>query len=282
MLSINTNISAIQIANNLTNTNSAVSDSMEKLSTGLRINSAKDDASGFVIANKFASAASSMQVAYQNASEGQSILQVADGAYTQIQNILMRMKDLATQSASSQSDHATLNSEFQSLSAEISRIASSTNYNGIQVINGGASAGMVFQIGATNSSDNTLVICMLSSDALSLGVASGNYGSGTGILDIASASTAAIAMTQLDSALTSVSGFMAEVGTYQNRLQFTMDNLQSTIQNYESSQSAIQDVDMATEMTKFTKEQILAQTATAMLSQANQMPQQILKLIGAA
>ncbi len=280
MLSINTNLSALQISNNLSNTNMAVSSSMEKLSTGLRINSAEDDASGFVIASKFASQASSMQVAYQNASEGQSILQVADGAYTQIQNILMRMKDLATQSASSQSDHTTLNSEFQSLSAEISRIASSTNYNGVQVINGAASAGLVFQIGSTNASDNTLTICMQASDALSLGVGSGSYGT-TGVLDIASASTAAIAMTQLDSALSSVSGFMAEVGTYQNRLQFSMDNLQSTIQNYQASQSAIQDVDMASEMTNFTKEQILAQTATAMLSQANQMPQQILKLIGA-
>jgi len=260
-------------------TNRALSNSMQHLSTGLRINSAKDDASGFSIANHFAAQTSSMKVAYQNASEAQSMLQVADGGYSQINNILGRMKDLATQAASGQSSQVTLNSEFQSLSAEISRIASSTNYNGTQVINGAASAGVTFQIGATNSTDNQVAICFSASDATSLGVGSGVAGVGT--MDIGSVSNAQQAMTQLDTALASINAMMSSVGTYQNRLQFTMDNLTTTIQNYQASQSAIQDVDMAAAMTDFTKQQILSQTQVAMMSQANQAPQQILKLIGA-
>jgi len=278
-LTINTNVNAIQIHSSMLGTNRALSNSMQHLSTGLRINSAKDDASGFSIANHFAAQTSSMKVAYQNASEAQSMLQVADGGYSQINNILGRMKDLATQAASGQSSQVTLNSEFQSLSAEISRIASSTNYNGTQVINGAASAGVTFQIGATNSTDNQVAICFSASDATSLGVGSGVAGVGT--MDIGSVSNAQQAMTQLDTALASINAMMSSVGTYQNRLQFTMDNLTTTIQNYQASQSAIQDVDMAAAMTDFTKQQILSQTQVAMMSQANQAPQQILKLIGA-
>ena len=273
-LVVNTNMNALMIENTLTNTNNAVSDSLLKLSSGLRINSAKDDPAGFAIANSFGAKIAAMQVASQNAGEAQSMLQTADGAYTQINDILVQMKSLATEAASGQTQDNLLTGEFSALQDEIDRIANSTVYGSTTLINnsGSGASGITFQIGATNNSNDQIVISFNGATASCLGVSSGSVG-------IATLASAQQAMDALDTALTSINSYMGDVGSFQNRLQYTINNLTTSIQNFTSSQSTIEDVDMASEVSTFTKNQILQQTGMAMLAQANAAPQSILKLL---
>ena len=273
-LKVNTNLEALGVHNNLTTTNSKVADSLKRLSSGLRITSAKDDASGFAIANSFAAKISSMRVASQNASEAQSMLQTADGAYNKINDILVRMKSLATQAASGQTESlTTMNNEFNALQNEIDRIASSTKYGTTVLVNGSGNAntGITFQVGASNATSDQITVKFDSANAQALGVSTS-----IGINGLASAQAA---MSAIDTALTSINSFMGTVGAYQNRLQYTIDNVATSIENYSSSESTIRDVDMASEISDFTKNQILQQAGMAMLAQANSGPQQILTLL---
>jgi len=271
-LRINTNVEAINVHNNLSITNSRVAESLKRLSSGRRINSAKDDASGLAVANNFRAKISAMRVASQNAAEANSMLQTADGAYSKVTDILIRMRDLATQAASSQTEEREkLNTEFQALKEEITRIGSSTKYGNMTLT--GDSLTYTFQVGAgTSSGIDTLTVSFSAVTAGALGL-----GDTIAVGGMASASAA---LTAIDGALTSVNTFMANIGAYQNRLQYTMENLAISIENLSASESAIRDVDMAWEMTVFTKNQILQQTGIAMLAQANQAPQQIMQLIG--
>lgn len=278
-LRINTNTDALTVQNNLVNTNNRVSDSLKRLSSGLRINSAKDDAAGFAIANSFKAKIASMRVASQNASEAQSMLQTADGAYTQIHDILVRMKSLATQAASGQTQsHATMDNEFKLLQEEIDRIANSTKYGSTTLISGAATdmsvQGITFQIGATNSGNDQVRVTFNGATAACLGVSRTDSS-----VSIGSLVSAQAAMDKIDLALTSINSYMGEVGAYQNRLQYTIDNLSISIENFSASESAIRDVDMAAEISTFTKNQILQQSGMAMLAQANQAPQQVLTLL---
>jgi flagellin len=269
-LRINTNVEAIQIHGKLVDTSKLVGDSLKRLSSGRRIVSAKDDAAGFTVANKFRSDISSMRVCYQNASEGQSMLSVADGAYNKIHDILVRMKDLATQAASGQTPQAPLQSEFQLLQSEIDRIAASTKYNTTALIN--ADSNVTFQVGQTQGADFQLAIGMKGATSTILGV-------NTSAVTITASANAQTAMNLLDTALSSINSFMGTVGGYQNRLQYTMENLSTTIENFSASESTIRDVDMAFEVMVFTKNQILQQSGMAMLAQANTTPQQVLTLL---
>lgn len=273
-LKINTNIEALSVHNNLVNTNNAIATSLERLSSGYRITSAKDDSAGFAISNDFAAKISAMQVASQNSSEAQSMLQTADGAYNQINDILVRMKSLATQAASGQTESlSTMQNEFNSLQNEIDRIANSTTYGSETLVNGSGDAvtGITFQVGATNASVNEIVVNFNGATAACLGVSSS--------ISIGSLASAQSAMDAIDTALASINAYMGEVGAFQNRLQYTIDNLSTSIENYSSSESAIKDVDMADEISTFTKNQILQQAGMAMLAQANSAPQQILTLL---
>jgi flagellin len=273
-LKVNTNLEALNVHNNMTTTNAKVANSLKRLSSGLRITSAKDDASGFAIANSFAAKISSMRVASQNAGEAQSMLQTADGAYTKINDILVRMKALATQAASGQTESLpTMNNEFNALQNEIDRIASSTKYGTTVLVNGtgNANTGITFQVGAVNSTVDQITVKFDSANAQALGVSTS-----IGINGLASAQAA---MTAIDTALTSINSYMGTVGAYQNRLQYTIDNLSTSIEEYSSSESTIRDVDMASEISDFTKNQILQQAGMSMLSQANSGPQQILTLL---
>lgn len=271
-LRINTNVEAINVHNNLSVTNSRVAESLKRLSSGKRINSAKDDASGLAVANNFRAKISAMRVASQNAAEANSMLQTADGAYSKVTDILIRMRDLATQAASSQTEERVkLDTEFQALKEEITRIGSSTKYGNMTLT--GATTTYTFQIGTgTTSGTDTMTVSFTAVTAGALAL-----GASIAVSDMASASAA---LTAIDSALSSMNTYMANVGAYQNRLQYTMENLAVSIENFSASESAIRDVDMAWEMTNFTKNQILQQTGIAMLSQANQAPQQIMQLIG--
>jgi len=273
-LVVNTNMNALTIENTLSNTNAAVSGSLEKLSSGLRINSAQDDPAGFAIANSFKASIASMQVASQNANQANSMLQTADGAYSQINNILVQMKSLATEAASGQESGTNLTSlqgEFSDLSNEINSIANSTQYGNSFLINGSVSGAITFQVGATNDSNDQIGLTFNSATATALGV---------NALNISINSGAQAAMTTLDTALTSINAFMGDVGSSQNQLQYTINNLTTSIQNYTASTSTIEDVDMAAEVSNMTKNQILQQSAMAMLAQANAQPQSILKLLG--
>jgi len=267
-LRVNTNVEALQIHGQLVDTSKHMADSLKRLSSGKRIVSAKDDAAGFTVANKFRTDISSMRVAYQNASEGQSMLAVADGAYNKIHDILVRLKDLATQAASGQISQAPLQSEFQLLQSEIDRIAGSTKYNTSELIN--ADTSVTFQVGQTNGANFQMAIGMKGATATLLGINSTTVGS---------AGAAQSAMDNLDTALSSINAYMSNVGGYQNRLQYTMENLSISIENFSASESTIRDVDMAAEVTTFTKNQILQQTGMAMLAQANTAPQQVLTLL---
>jgi flagellin len=274
-LRIFTNVEAINVHNNLMLTNSKVAESLKRLSSGHRINSAKDDAAGSAIANSLKAKISSMRVASQNASEAQSMLQTADGAYSKIHDILIRMKDLATQAASGQTESlSTMNNEFQNLQQEIDNIANSTKYGGTTLIDGGglAASGITFQVGATNSTNDRIAISFI-------GASTGCLSVGATAININTSSSAQNAMSALDNALTSVNYSMGEVGAYQNRLQYTIENLSVSMENFSASESSIRDVDMAYEVMSFTKNQILQQSGMAMLSQANSAPQQILSLL---
>lgn len=279
-LRINTNVEALSIHNLLVQTNNRLGDSLKKISSGYRINSAKDDASGFAVANMFKAKISSMRVAYQNSSEANSMLQVADGAYNKIYDTLVRMKDLATQAASGQTENRDkLQVEFTELQAEIDRIAQSTTYStrnaaSLQLINGSSDIlnGITFMVGATNDSQNMIGITLNAACTGALGV-------GSSTLKIDSVASAQAAMDALDLALGSINTYMGKVGSYQNRLQITMENLNTGIENFSASESAIRDVDMAYEVMNFTREQILQQSGMAMLAQANAAPQQILTLL---
>ncbi|MGC9964518.1 MAG: flagellin [Syntrophobacteraceae bacterium] len=276
-LVVNTNMNALTIENSLTNTNNSVSSSLQKLASGLRINSAKDDPAGHAIANAFKAAISSMTVASQNANQAQSMLQTADGAYSQINDILVQMKSLATEAASGQQTTQNLNSlngEFAKLQGEIDKIAQSTQYGSTNLIDGTGNAvsGITFQVGATNVSSNQIIVTFD-------GATTGCLAVGTSTVGIGSLTSAQAAMDAIDSALTSINSYMGNVGAFQNQLQYTVNNLTTSIQNYTSSESTIADVDMASEVSNLTKNEILQQSATAMLAQANSQPQQILKLL---
>ena len=275
-LRINTNVDALNVHNSLVNTSDKISTSLKRLSSGYRINSARDDASGFAIANSFSAKVGSMKVASQNASEAQSMLQVADGAYSKVNDILVRMKNLATQAASGQTESlTTMNNEFASLQKEIDRISGSTTYGTKNLTDGNstvASNGVTFQVGATNATNNQINLKFSGAMAGCLGVSSS-------AISLNTAADAGKAMDAIDAALTSINSYMGDIGAYQNRLQYTIENLAVGIENFSASQSTIKDVDMADEMTTFTKNQILQQSGMAMLSQANQAPQQVLTLL---
>ncbi len=275
-LRINTNIASINIQNNLTITNRNMQNTLERLSTGYRINKAADDAAGFAVANTFRARISSLRVAYQNATESNSMLQVADGAYKKIENILVRMKDLATQAAGGQitnENRELLNTEFVELQAELDRIAQTSKYNGVNLVystGSGAASSFTFQIGSLNQTYDQLEVQLQGVSTAALGVSASTIGTQT---------AAQAAMNALDTALQSVNTYMSRVGAYQNRLQHAMDNLNIVIENYSASESAIRDADMALEITNFTKSQILQQAGMAMLAQSNAAPQQILTLL---
>jgi len=276
-LVVNTNMNALVIENTLTNTNNQVSSSLQKLSSGLRINSAKDDPAGQAIGNAFKAAIAAMNVASQNANQAQSMLQTADGAYTQINDILVQMKSLATEAASGQqtsNNLSSLNGEFLKLQGEIDQIAQSTQYGTTNLIDGSSTAtnGITFQVGATNIGNNQIIVSFNGATTGCLSVASSSVGIGSLV-------SAQAAMTAIDNALTSINAYMGNVGAFQNQLQYTVSNLTTSIQNYTSSESTIMDVDMAAEVSNLTKNQILQQAGTAMLAQANAQPQQILKLL---
>jgi flagellin len=290
MTVINTNTAATLTANALTKNERAMSQTMERLSTGSRINSASDDAAGLAISSKMTSQINGLNMAVRNANDGISMIQTADGALVEMTGMLQRMRELSVQSASdtnTSTDRAALDLEFEALKAEIERVADNTQFNGTNLLDSSLTA--VFQVGANASQTISVVIedfNIANADATS-GVFEGLNQSALGgtttrdltALGVDSKSNATTAITDLDMAIEHVNTQRATLGATINRLEYAADNLANVSQNASASRSRILDADYASETTELARTQIIQQAGTAMLSQANQQAQSVLALL---
>jgi flagellin len=264
-LVINTNVAAMDAHRNLVNSSNAMQTSMQRLSSGLRINSAADDAAGLAISESLTGQVNGLDQAQRNAQDGVSLVQTADGTLNDVQQMLQRVRELAVQYQNgtlSTTDQAAITSEVGQLSSEITRIGNSAQFNNIQLFSG--STTISFQVGANDGEQISVTLT-----AMTALVPVANLASLTG----------GAVLSTIDKMIDTVSTQRAEFGAVQNRLQYALDNLSTYEENLTAARSSIQDVDMASEMTNYTKEQILQQAGTSMLAQANQAPQSVLKLL---
>jgi flagellin len=278
MISVNSNLAALNAYQNLSRTQDAMNQSMERLSSGYRINSAADDAAGLAISTGMGSQISGMSVALRNTQDGISVIQTASGALTETTAILQRMRDLAVQAANDSNDSTSrtdISTEVTQLTAELTRIAGSTKFNGINLLDGSASgtSALSFQVGADSASGTNAIKVDLGSASVSA------VANALSAVSYSTASGAQAAISAIDTQIQYVSTAQANLGAYQNRFQHTINNLNTAIQNTTAAQSRIRDTDMAQEMTTFSKSQVLVQAGTAMLAQANASSQTILKLL---
>jgi len=280
MSTINTNVSALHAQNALTVNARGMSASMEQLSTGSRINSAKDDAAGLAIGQSQTSQIRGLNQAVRNLNDGVNLLQTAEGALNETTNMLQRMRELAVQAASgtySTTQRSYLQTEFFALNSQIDKIASETTWNGYTVLTGttgGTTAGTFsFQSGQTSGQTIDVAIGAMTISALGISAASS-----TGI-GISSAGSASAAIATIDSAINTVNAQRATIGAAINRMTYAADNLTNISANTSASRSTIMDTDYATASTNLSKNQIIQQAATAMLAQANQQPQSVLSLL---
>lgn len=279
-MTINTNIASLNSQRMLSMTNTALSTSMERLSSGLRINSAKDDAAGLAITDKMSSQIRGMTVAVRNANDGISMAQTAEAGMGNITDTMQRMRDLAVQAANfgtvGSADREKLQTEFKQLGDEISRIIKNTEFNGKKILNGSLK-GANFQVGANTAADNQISITVSALLTVSnlKQVAEGTVKIGSGATSVNVRS----AIDQIDLAIKKVDNFRSVLGAVQNRFTTTITNLQSSIENQSAARSRVLDADFAVETSNLSRSQILQQAGTAMLAQANQSGQSVLSLL---
>jgi len=278
---INTNVAAINAHRNLSYNNTQMGKTMEKLSSGYRINRAADDAAGLAISEKMRFQINGLNQAMRNAQDGISLIQTAEGALTEVHAMLQRMNVLANQAANGiyeESDREKLQDEIDQLISEINNIAQNTKFNGISLlaVSGGATNSVTFQIGVY--ANNTISVTLEDLTAESLGLISSG-GSNISIVGIDGTNARAV-ISKIEQAIQQVSKQRAAFGAVQNRLEHTINNLGVNVENLSASESRIRDADMAKEVTSFTRNQILVQAGTAMLAQANAVPQNVLRLLG--
>lgn len=270
-LRINTNVFSLNAQKNLSVHTEKLGKSFQRLSTGLRIASASDDAAGLAISERLRARTRSLEQASRNANDGISLVQTAEGALDETSNILNRMRELAVQASNgtlSSSDKTTLNQEFTALRNEVDRIANSTSFNNVDLLKS-ASNTITIQVGAgTTSGTDTIDVTFSSATASSLGLSS---------LDISSSPSGAV--TAIDTAINSVSKLRGDLGAAQNRLGSTIRNLDVQVENLSAAESRIRDVDVARETATLTRNSILQQAALGILSQANLQPQSALSLL---
>jgi flagellin len=269
-LRIQNNIAALNAHKNLTISDNGLSKSLERLSSGYRINRAADDAAGLAISQGMRADIASYKVASRNVSEANAMVQVAEGAYDQIGNMLVRLKELATQAASANASANVdkIDAEAQALKDEIDRISDATAYAGAKLLDG-TLATQSFQVGSTAATYSQISVSFAGVCTTSLTIDGLNL-----------ESDATGALTSVDLAIDTLNESRGALGAIQNRLGYASANLSTTIENVQAAESVIRDVDMAAEMTTFTKNQILLQAGTAMLAQANMAPQVVLSLFG--
>ena len=268
---VRTNVMGINANRQLNMNNSQVAKSLEKLSSGFRINRAGDDASGLAISEKMKAQIKGLEQASANAQDAISLVQTAEGATTEIHNMLNRMVELATKSANgtydTSVDRQAIQDEVDSLLKEIDRITTSTNFNGTTLLNGDMK-NLTLQVGAEQT--DTITVGVKALDAAGLSISG---------LKVNSVKSANAAIKTIKTAINTVSTARAALGAVQNRLEYTINNLDTTAENMTSANSRIRDTDMAKEMMNYTKMNVLTQAAQAMLAQANQQPQSVLQLL---
>jgi len=283
MTVINTNINSLISQNALTRNNRALSSSMEQLSTGKRINSAADDAAGLAISNKMTAQIRGLNQAVRNANDGISLLQTAEGATTEITNMLQRMRELAVQAANdtyTSADRSALNAEVSELQDEISRIGNNTEWNGMKLFIAqsagsaggiGTSGAVSLQVGVDGTNTDRITVQLNEITTTTLGISA---------ISLGTAASAASALQTLDAAISLIDDDRATFGATINRLTYAVDNLTNVSQNSSASRSRILDTDYAKASSELARTQIIQQAATAILAQANQSQQAVLKLLG--
>ncbi|WP_341523207.1 flagellin domain-containing protein [Pseudomonas sp. G.S.17] len=280
-LGVNTNVASLSVQKNLGKASDALATSMTRLSSGLKINSAKDDAAGLQIATRISSQIRGQTVAIKNANDGISMAQTAEGALQESTNILQRMRELAVQArngTNGTADQTATNAEFAQMSDELTRIAASTNLNGKNLLDGSAGT-MTLQVGSNTGTANQIDLTLSSKfDAASMSVDSGTLAL-TGADSAATASAIDNAITAIDAALATINATRANLGASQNRLTSTISNLQNVNENATAALGRVQDTDFAAETANLTKQQTLQQASQAVLAQANQLPSAVLKLL---
>ncbi len=281
---INHNISSMIGQGSLHAQQSSLSKSLEKLSTGLRINRASDDAAGLSVSESLRSRVRGMERAKSNAEDGIALIQIAEGASGEINNILQRMRELAIQSSTdtmTTTERSYTDKEFGQLMSEVTRISSSASYNGMTLLDGqagsfGVSGGAASVIHIGSGSSTTVDRMSITVNAITLGA----LGLSSTTTAVSTSTSALASLALIDVAIKSVNTMRSDMGAYVNRLEFAISNLGNQIYNTQDAESRIRDVDFAKETTEFTRAQILTQSATSMLSQANQVPQGMLSLLG--
>jgi flagellin len=273
-LRVNTNVTSINAQRNLSAVTDKLTGNFRRLSTGLRISTAADDAAGLAISERLRSQVRSLDQSKRNANDGISLVQTAEGALNEVSSILVRLRELAIQSSNgsvSTQDKETLDQEFQSLVDEVNRIGRSTEFSGIKLLDGSATS-VTFQVGlGTTSGIDTLSVSLSPTLSTTLSLNS---------LDIGSGGSTTTAITSIDSAINAVSALRGTLGAVQNRLGITINNLSITTENLTSAESRIRDVDIAFETAQLTRNNILQQASISVLSQANVQPQSALQLLG--
>lgn len=289
-LRIATNIQSLTAQRNLSGASEANQQSMERLSSGYRINRAADDAAGLGMSEKFKADAKGLNVAKRNANDGISLIQTAEGGLNEVGNILSRLRELAVQSASDtigETERGFLNKEFTQLRDEVTRISEATEYNGIKLVNGsvGDDKLLEVQVGKNyikdvDSSDQAVNVIKLDFRQINASVGDEGLGIGGDDLGVGNKSNAQNSIGRLDSAIEKVSGHRATLGSLQNRLGSTINNLAIAIENTSAANSRIRDTDFADETAKMTQTSILKQAGISVLSQANSVPSLALRLLG--
>ena len=277
---INTNLTSLNAQRNIATSQMSLTTSMQRLSSGLRVNSAKDDAAGLSIAERMQAQIKGMNVAVRNANDGISLAQTAEGALGKVGESLQRMRELTVQarnSTNSGSDKDSLNKEFQQLASEIQRVLGGTTFNGKSII-GSDAAAQTFQIGANTTTNDVITVTTnnMTADASIVAVTT----DAAALIDSTTDATKlATLINNLDGAIDRVNSERADYGATQNRFDSVISNLQVSVENQTSARSRIMDADFATETSNLSRAQILQQAGNAMIAQANQMPQQVLKLL---
>ncbi|MCK2033985.1 MULTISPECIES: flagellin [Microbacterium] len=273
-MQINTNVGALNAYRNLSNTQNDLSKSLEKLSSGLRINRAADDAAGLAISEGLRSQVNGLNVAARNAQDGISVIQTAEGALTEVHSILQRVRDLTAQGANDSNNaksREAIQKEINTLGDELTRVADSTNFNGIKLLSGGAT--LTFQVGAGSvAADDQISVALTDFDTLGADIK-------TLAATMTDAASYGAALAGIDTQIQAVSTARAGYGALQNRFESTINSLNVSAENLAAAESRIRDTDMASEMVKFTSANILSQAGTAMLAQANQANQGVLQLL---
>ncbi|WP_294636673.1 flagellin domain-containing protein [uncultured Aquabacterium sp.] len=276
---INTNINSLNAQRNMSTSQSSLATSMQRLSSGLRVNSAKDDAAGLAIAERMNAQVRGMNVAQRNANDGISMAQTAEGALGKVGDALQRMRELAVQARNAtngSSDKDSLNKEFQELSKEITRVLGGTTFNGQAILGGGAGA-KDFQVGANTTTDDVITVTTtnMTSDASITAVT----GSTSSIGSAATSASLKVVIDNIDQAIDKVNSERAMYGATQSRFDSVISNLQVSVENQTAARSRIMDADFASETANLSRAQILQQAGNAMVAQANQLPQQVMSLL---